>query len=305
MSWKQARRLLRFTEQRASNRHLGPSGSVDFSVDPLAPVRATSICIVSGKGGTGKSLVTASLACLFAKKAKTLVVDGDLGVGNAHILQDVAPDKSFIDLVNGDAALEDLVTSCRSNLDLIGAGSGIARLAGLSGQELHLIATGLERLELAYRYVVVDSAAGISNQTVSLAAASDVVVLVTTPDVTAMTDAYAFFKVLLQRAPAAAPLLVVNRVTAPEEAHFAARRLAEVSKKFLAREPRWIGNLVEDAAAHRSVQRRVPLVLSEPESRLSLCLADVCTEVLEACRRTPARGLGRTLLRYVGYVPSK
>jgi len=305
MSWMRPRKLLRFKGHRASSRRLGPAGNAVTNLDVLAPVRAASICIASGKGGTGKSLVTASLSCLFARTGKTLIVDGDLGVGNAHILQDVSPHTNFANLVYGDAPIEDLVTPCRTNLDLIGAGSGIARLASLSGSQMHVLASGLEKLELGYQYLLVDSAAGISNQTVALAAACDVVVLVTTPDVTAMTDAYAFFKVLLQRRPNAVPLLVINRVTSDAEARGAARRISEVSRKFLGREPRWIGNLSEDESAHRSVQRRQPLVHCLPEARLSAELGTLQAGLVRELARGATHGLGRTLLRHVGTSPAR
>ncbi len=303
MNWDKARRLMRLgrceDQSRRPTRSFGPGGHLDPSSDVLADVRARSICVVSGKGGTGKSLVTASLASLAARRRRTLVVDGDLGVGNAHILQNVSPEHSFAEVVDGVCQVHEIVTPCRENLDLLGAGSGYAKLAGLSTYELHMIACGIEKLELTYDTLLLDSAAGISEQTVSFAAAADLVLIVTTPDVTAMTDAYAFLKVLIQRRPTAQPLLVVNRAADLEEASGAASRLLEVSQKFLGREPRWIGTLPEDRAAFRSVQRRSPVVEYEPESDLALALIDLAATVDEELYRTAPRGLGRMLLRHV------
>ena len=305
MKWDKARRMLRLGAPRDGQRLLGPTGTVQVGADPLASVRSASVCVASGKGGTGKSVVTASLARLLARRGRTLIVDADLGVGNAHILQDVHPLRTVVDLIDGERDARDVVVSCGEQLDLLPGGSGYARLAGLSPFELHLLASGLERIELEYRYLMVDSAAGISNQTVSFAAAADVVLLVTTPDVTAMTDAYAFLKVLLQRNPGSRPLLVVNRVVCERDGVDAAERIREVSRKFLDREPRWVGCLPEDPAAFESVQRRQPVVRARPSSPLAVALTDLAMALFEELDRQHPAGLGRTLLRRVGYVPAR
>jgi len=280
-------------------------GSLRVRGDPLAALRAASLCVASGKGGTGKSVVTASLATLFARRGPTLLVDADLGAGNAHILQGVTPEHSFVEVVEGTRRTEEIVTRCGRGLDLLAGGSGYARLAGLSTYELHVVACGLERLELAYRTVLVDSAAGLSEQTVSFAAAADVVLLVTTPDVTALTDAYAFLKVLLQRSPSAEPLLVVNRATSEDEGRAAAERIRGVSSKFLARAPRFVASLPEDRAAFRSVQQRRPVTAHEPDSPLAGALARLAEVVEDELAHVGRGGIGRQLLRHVGYSPER
>lgn len=295
MNWHQAKQLLRFGRTAAP----GAESSRSERPDALASVRASSLCVVSGKGGTGKSLLSASLGHGLARSGRTLLVDADLGVGNAHILQDVHPEHSFVDVVEGRRQVREIVQPCSSQLDLLAAGSGFARMAGLATCELELIAAGLERLERQYRFLLVDSAAGLSNQTLAFAAATDLVVLVTTPDVTAMTDAYAFLKVLVQRKPDVDPLLVVNRATNHDEAEHAARRIGQVSRKFLGREPRWIASLPEDRAAFRCTQRRQPVVAGEPESALAFALRELTHTLLEELGRRHACGLGRTLLRQV------
>jgi len=301
MRWEQARRLLRIGRERPTAPGLGPTADVVVGPDPHAAVRAASACVASGKGGTGKSVVSASLATLLAPRGRTLLFDADLGVGNAHILQDVSPEHTLADVVDGSFDLAVAVAPCRPQLDLLAGGSGFARLASLSARELNIIGSGLERLELEYRHLIIDSAAGISNQTISFAAAADVVLLVTTPDVTALTDVYAFFKVLLQRRPTSLPLLVINRVESEDEARSAANRIASVSKKFLGREPRYVGFLPEDRAAFRSVQQRRPVVISEPHSALAHALGDLALALLREMGRNHPHGFGRTLMRHVGY----
>lgn len=281
----------------------GPRTQVEVARDGLAAARASSICVASGKGGTGKSTLTASLAIPFAKAGRTLILDADLGVANAHILHDLHPELTLVDVVEGRCAAIDAIVSAEDGLDLLSGGSGFSKMAGLSAYELHLLSAGIEKLELTYRTILVDSAAGLSAQTVAFAAASDVVLLVTTPDVTAMTDAYAFLKVLLRRNPRCEILLVVNRAMDADEGKRTADKICEVSLRFLGRAPRPIATLPEDRAAFRCTQRRQPVVRGEPESELSLAIEDLATLLMAELAETRPRGLGRNLMRRVAWAP--
>ncbi len=301
MNWYKTRRLL-----RAVSRQPEGNAAIRPSSQSLAPVvRAGSICVASGKGGTGKSMVTASLASELSKRGKTLIVDADMGVGNAHIMQNVSPPHSFVDVIESEMPVRDVLQSVNSSLDLLAAGSGVSHMAGLSSYEMHLVGCGLELLEVDYKTLVVDSAAGISRQTVALAAASDVVLIVTTPDVTALTDAYAFLKVFLRRRPEVSPLLVVNRASNYEEADRVAQRMCSVSRRFLGRAPRYVGCIPYDEAAVRSINARTPVVDHEPESKLACSLRALSVTLREELDRHTHRGLGRELLRSVGYTPGK
>jgi flagellar biosynthesis protein FlhG len=262
------------------------------------------VCLASGKGGTGKSVVSASLAAIFARRGRTLLVDADMGVGNAHILQNVVPSHSFVDVVEGRRSVRDIRVPCGPHLDLLPAGSGVSRMAGLSTYELRMVACGLESLETEYRFLLVDSAAGISNQTVAIAAASDVCLIVTTPDVTALTDAYAFLKVLLQRKAHAVPYFVVNRAASAEEAEHVADRMRSVARKFLGREPRFAGALPDDRSVVKCVNERAPVVTSEPRSPFAQGMEQLARVLFEELERRRPQGLGRSLLRGAGYAPA-
>jgi len=301
MNWYKTRSLLRGSRSQTEETSVTRPGAPNRA--PL--VRAGSICVASGKGGTGKSMVTASLASEFSGKGKTLIVDADMGVGNAHIMQNVSPAHSFVDVIESEMPVREVLQSVNARLDLLAAGSGVSHMAGLSTYEMHLVGCGLELLEVDYDSLVVDSAAGISRQTVALAAASDVVLIVTTPDVTALTDAYAFLKVFLRRKPEVSPLLVVNRVSCYEEADKVAQRMCSVSRRFLGRAPRYVGCLPYDEAAVKSINARSPVVEHMPNSRLACSLRDLAVTLREELARHSHKGLGRQLLRSVGYTPGR
>ena len=136
MNWGQARKLLRFAVQRQLDHGHGPvsshrgefvttrvradpgrpeepgaqtNGAASHNGQPEQIERAVSVCVVSGKGGTGKSVLSSSLSTLLARGGSTLIVDADLGIGNAHILQGVSPDHSFIDVTDGRLSVSEIV----------------------------------------------------------------------------------------------------------------------------------------------------------------------------------------------------
>lgn len=264
-------------------------------------VRCRSLCIASGKGGTGKSSITASIADLLRRKGNTLVLDADLGCANAHIFHDVHPEWSLADVIAGDRAVHEIVTPCASGLDLLPGGSGVGRLAGLREYELEMIGRGLAKVEAGYDYLLVDSAAGLSRQTVAFAAACDQTVLVTTPDVTAMTDAYAFLKVFVRQCEAAGerralPLLVVNRATSAKEADEVGARLQNVTMKFLGQRLEVLGWLPDDRAVFRCTQRRTSVVAGEPESDLAQALEQVVEDVQDQLQGRGGAGAGSRLV---------
>lgn len=290
MNWDQALRILK--PLRAPQ--LAGSSPARESAQ-LHRAHAASICIASGKGGTGKSVVSAAFATLWSEHGRTLLVDADLGVGNAHLMQNVQPKLTLVDVVRGRAAAAAALTACTPGLDLLAGGSGVSQMASLTPAELTRIAHGIDELDPRYDALVVDSAAGISEQTIAFAAASDVVVIVTTPDPTAMTDAYAFLKVLFARKRDACVDLIVNRAFDAEDGPRTAQRIESVCQKFLGRGVRYVGSIPEDREVVRSVGRRLCVVTAAPECPASIALRELLRRVSEELAVLPHHGLGRSL----------
>jgi len=311
MNWSETRKKLLHLASRRATRcyeepprtaHGGPGDDSAWSGAEPAPRdrRAASLCVASGKGGTGKTALSASLAHLLSSRGRTLIIDADLGVGNAHILQGASPVKTFVDVAEGRATVREILTPCSETIDLLAAGSGVPRMAELNAYEMHLIATGLEDLELDYRYMLIDSAAGVSRQTMAFAAASDLTLIVTTPDLTAMTDAYAFLKVLIAQSQQR-PLLLVNRAQDEEQAFEVRDRILRVCDRFLGRVPLPIGWLPEDPAVGSAGNRRGPVAALEPQAEFSAALRRKVGTILEELGRTRAQGVGRRLLGEVAF----
>lgn len=284
MNWERARSLIGLA-------HATPD--VERAAGRRLPAR--SICVASGKGGTGKSVISASLAALLSRRGRVLLVDADLGAGNAHILQNASPERSLVDVVQGAREIDDVLTACGPQLDLLAAGCGVPHMAGLSAQELASIASGLRALEHDYDWCVVDSAAGLSDQTLAFAHGADLVVIVTTPDLTAMTDAYAFYKVLSSLRGEQSIGLLVNRAGSAEEAAAVAQRVEEVSLRFLGHAPGSLGWLGEDARVRHAVNNRRPVVREDPSAAFSGGVERLVERIeSEFVARMP-RGLGSSM----------
>ena len=305
MNWTDTRkRLLQIAAGRAprpeDESSPSPTARRASPLEPSSP-RAVSLCVASGKGGTGKSIVSASLAALFAPRGRTLLVDADFGVGNAHILQDVSPRATCVDVVEGRESVRAALVPCGKDVDLLAAGSGVPRMSEMSSYELHLLASGLRDVEDEYRYLLIDSAAGVSHQTLAFARASDATLIVTTPDLTAMTDAYAFLKLLFAGRAGTRALLLVNRAASAEEADEVTRRIARVGERFLGMAPRCIGWLPHDAAVSACVNRRGSVVSLEPGAEVSRSLRRIAAAIAEELGQVEPKGFWNELQREVGY----
>jgi len=294
LNWNQARRLFR-RERVLHDESPQARASKASGAWTIGEVRAASLCIASGKGGTGKSFLTASIAAFCATRGRTLLIDADLGMGNAHILQGVQPEASLVDFIERGHTIGDIRTPCREGLDLLAGGSGIPHMAGLQREDRARLSEQLAELEVSYQFLVLDSAAGISSQTMAFASSADRLLLVVTPDVTSMTDAYGFLKVHNQVRPAEEVLFVVNRAAHEAEAYRTANKFKEVSKKFLGVQPRWIGFLPEDPAVGVSVNSRRPLLIEDPSSKAGRALSGIAANIFSELECLCPRGLGRSL----------
>lgn len=258
-----------------------------------APERgsARSIAVVSGKGGTGKSVLSAALAYReVAGGGRALVFDIDFGVGNAHILQGLVAERTVAHVMLGRCALEQVAAVAPTGVRVIPGGSGVAGLSTPSWLQLRLLARGFPALEERCDLLLLDGPAGVADSAVLLAGCADVVVVVTTPDVTAMTDAYAWIKVSTLRDPDARIGIVVNRARDLAEAEAAAARIRGVAQRFLERDVPCFGFLPDDPAVVESVARRRPFPLTHPESPVTAALEPVARAIEDAAPPTGSYG---------------
>jgi flagellar biosynthesis protein FlhG len=250
--------------------------------------------IGSGKGGTGKTLVTLSLARALALDGeKVLVCDADLGLSNTTVQLGVESGGDLAGVLSGNRTLKDSVCGIeggiarRGGFDLLAAPAGSGALANIQPVTLERLITILRNAK-AYDRVLLDLAAGVDDTVLGFAARADETVLVMSPDPASLTDAYAFAK-LLQRRGSELPSFVVNKAVSDQEARRCADALINSSRAFLDAAPEYLGGIPRDPKVLDAVRRQGNLLLLYPQCHAAEALGLVARKLH---RRLPIASTG-------------
>jgi flagellar biosynthesis protein FlhG len=238
--------------------------------------RASVIAITSGKGGVGKSNVAVNLSIKLASAGKSVVLlDADLGLANADVLCNIDLPYNLSHVIARRKELHEVMVTAPGGFKLIGGASGLARMADLTDFDRARIVESLMAVEHSADTIVIDTGAGISPNVLSFTRAADHVLVVTTPEPTAITDAYAVIKVITKDGLDRRISLLVNQVRSAAEGRMVHERVAKVAKNFLGVNVLDAGHLVMDDHVRRAVLQRVPFLLSAPKCAASFCVTQL------------------------------
>ncbi len=252
--------------------------------------RATVIAITSGKGGVGKSNVAVNLAIRFAKGGKDVVLlDADLGLANADVLCNVDLPANLSHVIARRRELRDVLVHAPGGFRLIGGASGLARMADLTDDDRRRLLDALADLEHQADIILIDTGAGISPNVLGFTRAADHVLVVTTPEPTAITDAYAVIKVVSRDEGTRRISLLVNQARSPAEGRVVYDRIARVAKQFLGATVFDAGHVMADEAVPTAVRRRTPFLLATPNCPAGLCITRLAMRLEQGLAPTPAR----------------
>lgn len=228
--------------------------------------KIVSIC--SGKGGTGKTFFAANFAYqLSSLGKKVLLVDLDLNFSNLNILLNQATQEVISEFFEQKKSLREIVSSYNKNLDLVFGDSGREDYPRVSKEVLDYLFISLNRISDEYDFIILDSSAGADQLTLHQLTRSDYNIIVTSPEPTAVMDAYVIIKLLNSVSYSGNKLIVVNKCSDEEDAQASFANLSVASKHFLGEEPSFLGSISFDSAVHKSIVHQELLAEVAPQSK--------------------------------------
>jgi len=241
---------------------------------------ASVLAITSGKGGVGKTNITANLGiCLAASGKKVLLVDADFSLGNLDIVMNVNNRYNISHLIYDGKSVEEIIHTGPEGIGMICGASGLEELADINEFQRRRLLKELSKLQNDNDVIIIDTAAGISRSVVGFCLSANNVLVVTTPEATAMTDAYAMIKVLVGNRFTGHISLIVNMAQSIPEGKKTYQKIANVTGRFLNAHVHNAGILLKDERLSCSVRLRKPVVLAHPKSQITSSLAALAAKL--------------------------
>lgn len=244
--------------------------------------KATRIYSVSsGKGGVGKSTLTVNLALSLSKEGKrVLIMDGDLGLANINVILGIIPKHTLYHVIRGNKTLKEIILETPEGLNIIPGASGYTQLADLDVSSREKLLKSFAELE-DYDYIFIDTGAGINSVVVNLILASDEVMIITTPEPTSITDSYGLIKSITGKNKNFKLNILINKAKDEMEGRKVAKRVIDISNKFLNVSPREFGIVYRDEDVERSIFSQKPFLINAPKSKAAECIQRITKTIIE------------------------
>jgi flagellar biosynthesis protein FlhG len=255
------------------------------------------ITVTSGKGGVGKSNFVVNLAISLQNKGKkVLIFDADLGMGNDDVLMGLYPKNNIFDIIFTGLEIKDIIIKGTNGVDLIPAGSALNKAQDLAENERKLFLEKLETLD-EYDYILMDTGAGVNKDVLSFVAASEELIVVTTPEPTSLTDGYSLIKATDHYKLQTKAKIIVNKAFTKEEGEETFNKFNRAVTKFLKINIEYLGCILEDKKLVQSVRQQKPFIVLYPNCDASKDIEKIAMKLMgqEINSSDGARGLFKRL----------
>ncbi|MFW6365826.1 MAG: MinD/ParA family protein [Spirochaetota bacterium] len=241
--------------------------------------RTRTIAITSGKGGVGKTSLSVSLAIALARdQSKVTLLDADLGLANVNVVLGTIPKFNLYHVIKGKKKIEDIIVTVPEGIKIIAGAPGYHQLANLDDKVRDRFIGELDVLKND-DYLIIDTGAGVSQNVLSFIIAADEIIVVTTPEPTAITDAYGINKSIAAQSTENTIRLIVNRVQTVSEARRVAERIINIASQFLNIKVENLGFIYEDPFVAKSVRHQKPFVTGYPKCKASGCINMIADKI--------------------------
>lgn len=241
--------------------------SRDPKREPGSGPTARIITVCSGKGGVGKSNFTLNFAlALKAMGRRVLLFDADIGMANIDVLMGVTAKYNLYHLLKREADIAQIIQNGPGDLPFIAGGSGMDELFSLSESDLNYFTAQIAQIADTMDFILFDTGAGLSKETLKFITSADDCLVVTTPEPTAITDAYALMKVVHNSHPDVSFKLIVNQAGDEKEARNTGDKIRMAASRFLQLDIPFLGFISSDAHVVQAVKKQVPFSVAFPNS---------------------------------------
>lgn len=254
--------------------------------------KTKTVSITSGKGGVGKSTITANIAYALALQGRrVLILDGDLGMANIDIMFGAKAEHHIHEVLTGEKQIQEVITSLAPNIDLISGGSGIVELARINAMERRAVVESVQSLENKYDYLLIDTAPGISDNVLYLNSAAQMTSIVINPDPASIADSYALIKILNREYKETRFSIICNQVRDEIDGLALFNRFNEVVNRFLFVGLDYWGSISQDQIFRKASQSQRLILKHEPVSEAAKQLLNVSAR-LERAMNKPSNKAG-------------
>ncbi|MBW2569459.1 MAG: MinD/ParA family protein [Deltaproteobacteria bacterium] len=231
------------------------------------------IAVTSGKGGVGKTSITANLAYIFSKMGKrTLLLDADTGLANVDVILGITTKYNLSHVLRGEKTLSEAIVEGPGGIKILPATSGVQGMVELSKGQKFTLLEELDELDEDFDFMLIDTAAGITDNVMYFNMAAKEIIVVVSSEPTSLTDAYALIKMLYQGYKAKCFMLLVNMVKNSNEAVEVYTRLSNATNHFLGLPIEYLGYIPYDQNVSKAIrkQRLLTEIFSDSKASKSM-----------------------------------